>query len=435
MVTLAKAVLYGLLLTVTMLASGRAEQRPRVRELGVAPGVLPPGRLNAITDVDGVRVGHRTIVEGDDVRTGVTAVLPHGDNLFQSKVPAAVYVGNGFGKAAGFLQVQELGNIETPIVLTNTLSVGRAVEAVVQWTLARPGNEEVRSVNALVGEVNDGYLNDIRGMHVTAADVHAAIDSARGGPVEEGSVGAGVGTRCLGFKGGIGTASRKLPSQDGGYTVGVLVQTNYGGLLRIDGKPVGELLGRLASQGPPAAPFGADGPQRSTAEPRGAPAETVDPPPGGQSHFRGLRHENRDSPRERLHPRDVPAERRPDDGDGSVMIVLATDAPLTHRNLQRFARRAVLGLARTGSWMSNGSGDFVIAFSTRNRVPHAPRRPVRVIETLENDRMGPLFLATVEAVEEAVYSSLVKATTVTGKDGHTVEAIPIDALRRVLSSE
>ncbi len=224
--------------------SSCAEDRRRIRELGIAPGILPTGPLNAITDIAGVRVGHRTLIVGDDVRTGVTAILPHGDNLFQEKVPAAVYVGNGFGKAAGFLQVKELGNIETPIALTNTLSVGRAVEAVVQWTLQQPGNGEVRSVNAVVGETNDGYLNDIRGMRVKSEDVIAAIESARSGQVAEGCVGAGVGTRCLGFKGGIGTSSRKLPEKLGGYTVGARVQSNYSGVLTIDGRRVGERLGR-----------------------------------------------------------------------------------------------------------------------------------------------------------------------------------------------
>ena len=348
--------------------------RPRIRDLGVTPGIFSPGRWNAITDVEGVRVGHRTLVRGESVRTGVTAILPHGGNLFQEKVPAAVYVGNGFGKAAGFLQIQELGNLETPIVLTNTLAVGTAIEAVVAWTLEQPGNEAVRSVNAVVGETNDGDLNDIRGRHVTAADVRAAIMASRSGAVEEGSVGAGTGTLALGWKGGIGTSSRVLPGSLGGYTVGALVQSNFGGVLQIDGVRVGEALGRYS--------------------------------------FRN--------------------ELEKDQGDGSCMIVLATDAPLSSRNLERLARRAVLGLARTGSFMSNGSGDFVIAFSTRNRVPFDPRERTRTVEELHNDAMSPLFLAVVEAVEEAVYNSLLRATDVAGHAGNRGEAIPIDRLRELL---
>lgn len=336
--------------------------------------------MNAITDVAGVRVGHQTIAKGENIRTGVTAIVPHAGNVFQQKVPAAVYVGNGFGKAAGFLQVQELGNIETPIVLTNTLNVGSAIEAVVQWSLEQPGNENVRSVNAIVGETNDGHLNDIRGRHVTPADVIAAIEAATDGPVQEGSVGAGTGTLCFGFKGGIGTSSRVLPKSLGGYTIGALVQTNFGGILTIDGVRVGEALGRYSF--------------RSQLQ----QASRVDDPPD----------------------------------DGSCMIVLATDAPLSPRNLERLARRAVIGLGRTGSFMSNGSGDFVIAFSTRNLIPHGSR-DIRAIDDLPNDAMSPLFLATVEAVEEAVYNSLVQATTVTGRDGHTAKAIPIDRLRELLS--
>jgi D-aminopeptidase len=351
-----------------------AEARPRIRDLGVEPGILPPGPLNAITDVNGVRVGHRTLIRGESVRTGVTAILPHGGNLFQRKAPAAVYVGNGFGKAAGFLQIQELGNLETPIVLTNTLSVGTAVEAVVAWTLEQPGNQEVRSVNAVVGETNDGFLNDIRGRHVTAEDVRAAIAAAKAGAVEEGSVGAGTGTMAFGWKGGIGTSSRRLPARLGGYTVGALVQTNFGGVLAIDGVRVGERLGRYSFQ-------------------------------------------------EELAKRE----------SGSCMIVLATDAPLSSRNLGRLAKRAVLGLARTGSFLSNGSGDFVIAFSTRNLVPYEPQERTVAIEEVTNDAMSPLFLAAVEAVEEAVYNSLLKATTVTGFQGHAAEAIPVDRVRELLA--
>lgn len=356
----------------------RAEDRPRIRDLGVKPGVLPTGKWNAITDVAGVAVGHRTIVEGDGIRTGVTAILPHGGNLFQKKVPAAVYVGNGFGKAAGFLQVRELGNLETPIVLTNTLAVGAAVGGVVAWTLARPGNEAVRSVNAVVGETNDGQLNDIRARRVAERDVLAAIESARGGPVEEGSVGAGTGTAALGWKGGIGTSSRVLPGKLGGYTVGALVQSNFGGVLTIDGARIGELLGRYS-----------------------------------------FREDLRTGAGSR--------------GDGSCMIVLATDAPLSARNLERLARRAVLGLARAGSFMANGSGDFVIAFSTKNLEEHSPAKPTRQVEEMGNDFVSPLFLAAVESVEEAVYDSLTKATTVTGFQGHTIEAIPIERLKEIFA--
>jgi D-aminopeptidase len=346
----------------------------------VKPGILPPGKWNAITDVPGVRVGHQTIVEGESVRTGVTAILPHAGNLFQRKVPAAVYVGNGFGKAAGFLQVRELGNIETPIVLTNTLAVGVAVDAVAGWTLAQPGNEQVRSVNAVVGETNDGYLNDIRARRVTGRDVVAAIEAARAsppGPVPEGSVGAGTGTSALGWKGGVGTSSRVLPDKLGGYAVGALVQSNFGGVLTIDGVRVGEALGRYDFQ-----------------------EQLAAGPPG----------------------------------DGSCMIVLATDAPLSPRNLERLARRAVLGLARAGSYMSNGSGDFVIAFSTKNLEDHAPTRPIRQSEELSNDFVSPLVLAAVESVEEAIDNSLLKATTVTGHQGHGVEAIPIDRLKAILAA-
>ena len=359
--------------------SGIAEERPRIRDLGVRPGVLSPGRWNAITDVEGVRVGHCTLVEGEAIRTGVTAILPHGGNLFQKKVPAAVHVGNGFGKAAGFLQVRELGNLETPIVLTNTLSVGAAVDAVVGWTLAQPGNGEVRSVNAVVGETNDGAVNDIRARRVSARDVVSAIEAARAGPVTEGSVGAGTGTAALGWKGGIGTSSRVLPASLRGYTVGALVQSNFGGLLTIDGVRVGEILGR---------------------------------------------HDYREQVERERGRRE----------DGSCMIVLATDAPLSPRNLERLARRAVLGLARAGSYMANGSGDFVTAFSTKNLEDHESKEPVRPFEQLRNDFVSPLFLAAVEAVEEAVYNSLLKATTVTGYKGKTIEAIPIERLREIFAA-
>ncbi len=355
------------------------EPRPRIRELGVSPGVLPTGALNAITDVAGVRVGHRTLVRGERVRTGVTAILPHGGDLFREKTPAAVHVGRAFGKAAGVLQVQELGVIETPIVLTNTLSVGRAVEAVVAWTLRQPGHEGVVSVNALVGETSDSHLNDIRGLHVKEADVIAAIESARAGPVAEGSVGAGTGTRAFGWKGGIGTASRKLPASLGGYTLGALVQSNFGGVLTVDGVRVGEALGRHAFR------------------------EALE---GGSG------------------------TRRDQEG-GSCMIVVATDAPLSPRNLERVARRGLLGLARTGGFMSHRSGDFAIAFSTANRVREG--RGLLEQRLLRDEAVAPLFLAAVEAVEEAVYNSLTRATTVRGRDGHVAEAIPIDRLRELLA--
>jgi D-aminopeptidase len=373
------------LLALTPSAGGEEDSlsapRPRLRDLGLRLGVVPPGPLDAITDVDGVQVGHRTVIAGDGVRTGVTAVLPHGGNLFADKVPGAVFVANGFGKAAGFLQVAELGTIETPIVLTNTLAVGTAVEAVVAWTLAQPGNEEVRSVNAVVGETNDGWLNDIRALPVTGEHVLEAIAAAKGGPVATGSVGAGTGTRALGWKGGIGTASRRLPASLGGWTVGALVQSNFGGILTVDGVPVGRELGRWSYR-----------------EEMGAGAPSPDAPPG----------------------------------DGSIMIVLATDAPLSAHSLERLAKRAVLALGRVGSFMSNGSGDFVIAFSTAQTIPHAPPDPVLVRRELANDALSPLFLATVEAVEEAILDSLVTATTVNGRDGHTADAIPLDDLRRVL---
>jgi D-aminopeptidase len=347
------------------------EARPRARELGLRPGVLSPGPLNAITDVDGVLVGQVTLREGQNIRTGVTAILPYGGNIFREKVPAAIYAGNAFGKLAGSTQVEELGVIETPIVLTNTLSVWRAAEAVVEYTLAQPGNETVQSVNPVVGETNDGQLNDIRGMHLEKRQVLEAIRGARGGPVEEGAVGAGTGTVAFGFKGGIGTSSRRLPANLGGYTLGALVQTNFGGILSMDGVPVGRELGRYL-----------------------------------------LKNET---------------------GDGSCMMVLATDAPLDARQLKRLARRAMLGLARTGSPSTHGSGDYVIAFSTAPRLRYrfgssgVTERP-----TLADDSLTPLFEAAVEATEEAIYNSLLKATTTRGLGGRTVEALPIDRLREIL---
>jgi D-aminopeptidase len=353
-----------------------AEKKPRARDLGVQPGVFSPGPLNAITDVKGVRVGHTTIIEGDNVRTGVTAILPHGGNLFQEKVAGAVFVGNAFGKLAGSTQVTELGQIETPIVLTNTLSVGAGIEGVVAYTIAQPGNEQVRSVNALVGETNDGGLNDIRGFHVTRDHVIAAIRAAAEGPVAEGSVGAGTGTSVYGWKGGIGTSSRALPQRYGGYTLGVLVQTNFGGILTIGGAPVGKELGRY-TYGPSRQP----GPDNS--------------------------------------------------GDGSCMIVVATDAPVDARDLRRIAARAVYGLARTGSSYGNGSGDFAIAFSTSPEVRYREGEKDRPRAILGLDGVSPLFQAVLEATEEAVYNSMFQATAVTSR-GRTVEAIPIARVKEIL---
>ena len=353
------------------------EARPRARDLGIAPGVFQPGSLNAITDVAGVRVGHKTLIEGDQVRTGVTAIVPHAGNVFQDKVPGAVFVGNAFGKLAGSTQVDELGTIETPIALTNTLSVGAAVEGLVRWTLEQSGNENVRSVNALVGETNDGGLNDIRGQHVRPEHVVDAVRAAASGPVQEGSVGAGTGTQAFGWKGGVGTASRKLDERFGGYTVGVLVQSNYGGVLTIDGMPVGKALGRYSYQ----------------------PKTSMQ---GGQY------------------------------GDGSCMIVVATDAPIDARDLKRLAARAVFGLARTGSSYSNGSGDFAIAFSTaaglRTRFGASAPQPRTLLPT---DGVSPLFQAALEATEEAVYNSLFKATPVSSKFGKA-EALPVDRVRELL---
>ncbi|HJU53035.1 MAG TPA: P1 family peptidase [Pyrinomonadaceae bacterium] len=369
-------------------------ERPRARDVGVKVGVLPTGPLNAITDVEGVRVGHTTIVRGEDVRTGVTAVLPHGGNLFREKVPGAVFVGNGFGKLAGSTQVNELGEIETPILLTNTLSVPRAADALLDYVLALPGNEDAQSVNPLVAETNDGALNDIRGRHVRADDVLAAIKSARAGAVEEGSVGAGTGTVAFGFKGGIGTSSRKLPPSLGGYTVGVLVQTNFGGVLTIDGAPVGRELDRY---------FLKDDLERA----------------GDKTSARPYRREDVDA------------------ADGSIIIVIATDAPVDARNLRRLAARGMLGLGRTGAAATNGSGDYVIAFSTaselRLRAPReaAERNAPRAARLLPNDAMSPLFLAAIEATEEAIYNSLFRATTVTGR-GRTVEALPIERTLSIL---
>ncbi len=348
--------------------------RPRVRDWGIEIGIFRTGKLNAITDVDSVRVGHVTLIAGDSVLTGVTAIVPHAGNLFQEKIPAAIVVGNGFGKLLGSTQVEELGQLETPILLTNTLSVWNVANGVVGYMLLLPGNEGVRSVNPVVGETNDGFLNDIRGRHVTAGDAIEAIKLAAGGAVEEGTVGAGTGTMCFDWKGGIGTSSRLLPISLGSNTVGVLVQTNFGGTLEIAGVPVGKELERTQFQ----------------------------------DHLKNY-------------------------GDGSCMIVVATNAPLNAHQLRRLARRALLGLGKTGSSMSNGSGDYVIAFSTakdfRLRPSDVTAKPSVY---LKEEALSPLFQAAVEATEEAILNSLFKATTVTGVQGHRAEALPLERVRTIM---
>ncbi|HQV54903.1 MAG TPA: P1 family peptidase [Chitinophagaceae bacterium] len=350
-----------------------AQSSKKSEELNIRIGVMQKGKLNAITDVAGIKVGHSTIIKADSVRTGATAILPHGGNLFQQKVPAAIYIGNGFGKLTGYSQVKELGNIESPIILTNTLNIATAIKAVLDYTLSQTDNRAVQSVNAVVGETNDGYLNDIRGQHVTIADVQNAITNAKAGAVEEGNVGAGTGTVCFGFKGGIGTSSRVLPQKLGGYTVGVLVQTNFGGVLNIDGVPVGKELKKYY-----------------------------------------LSDKLNETP------------------DGSCMIVVATDAPLDARNLERLAKRAFMGLAKTGGIGSNGSGDYIIAFSTDSslRIPHnAPDKLLQHV--LSNEAMSPLFMATIEATEEAIINSLLAAETMKGKNGRVVEGLPMDKLKEI----
>ena len=344
-------------------------QNKRLRDYGIEIGVLKTGKLNAITDVEGVTVGHETIIEGNNIRTGVTAIIPHQGNVFQNKVPAAIYIGNGFGKLAGYSQVKELGNIETPIILTNTLSVAAATEGLVSYTINQDENTDIRSVNSVVGETNDSWLNDIRGRHVTEQHVLNAINNAKGGIVKEGNVGAGTGTICFGYKGGIGTSSRKLPESLGGYIVGVLVQTNFGGVLEINGVPIAKELQQY--------PY-----------------------------------------REKIL----------NDADGSCMIVVITDAPLNARNLERLAKRAMLGLAKTGGIASNGSGDYVIALSTakENLVPYQSESMFNEKKEVRNDDMSPLFLATIESTEEAILNSLFAAETITGRDGHTIELLPID---------
>ncbi len=349
-------------LNISLMAQNRA------RDLGVSFGVMQPGPLNAITDVEGVLVGQLSVIENDNVRTGVTAILPYDGNIFQNKVPAAIYLGNGFGKLAGYSQVKELGNLETPIILTNTLSVPTAANALITYTLQQEGNKDVRSVNPVVGETNDGRLNDIRARTITEAHVLTAINTASSGPVQEGNIGAGTGTVCFGFKGGIGTSSRLLPESLGGYTVGVLVQSNFGGVLQIGGLPVGKKLERY--------------------------------------YFR---------------------DQLQNEADGSCMIVVATDAPLDSRNLERLAKRAMLGLARTGGIASNGSGDYVIAFSTAAeiRIPYRNEGRLLPQTVLHNDAMSPLFLAVIEATEEAIINSLFAAELVTS-NGRTIEQLPID---------
>ncbi|MEX2436387.1 MAG: P1 family peptidase, partial [Balneolaceae bacterium] len=382
-----------LLLFTSVIKITHAQNRQRARDLGVKPGILTPGPFNAITDVKGVKVGHHTMIEGDHIRTGITAILPHDGNLYRNRVPAAVYVGNGFGKALGFTQVQELGEIETPIGLTNTLSIFTVASGIADFVLNHPDNQNVRSVNPVVGETNDGWLNDIRRKMIRPEDVNRAIETAENGVVEEGNVGAGTGTRALGFKGGIGTSSRVLPEERGGYTVGVIVQSNFGGILTINGAPVGEELGNYYLAGE-VADAGSDNRRLKTAQ---------------KLQGSGLDHlftEKGHHPNPESHPI-TGSDRMTSydfDVDGSVMIVVATDAPVTSRNLERLAKRAFLGVARVGGFASNGSGDYVIAFSTHPDV----RRNIddnghtESVTELKNAAMSPLFLAAVEATEEAI---------------------------------
>lgn len=357
----------------TLCLSATAQKRPR--ELGIEFGVMPTGTMNSITDVPGVRVGHLTKIEGSNIRTGVTAILPHSGNLYQEKVPAAIYIGNGYGKLAGISQVKELGNLETPVILTNTLSVPMGIQGAVKYTLSLAGNENVRSVNAVVGETNDGNLNNIRGMHITDDDVIQAINTAKAGKVEEGNVGAGTGTRAFGFKGGIGSSSRKLPKGLGGYTVGVLVQSNFGGVLTINGAPIGKELNQY--------PF----------------KEAIEK------------------------------------SDGSCMMVVLTDAPLDARQLERVAKRAMMGLARTGGIASNGSGDYVIAVSTapKSRIENSVSEPFNTGEVLKNDRMSPIFLATIEATEEAIINSLFAAEDMEGRNGNKAYALPVEKVMEIIN--
>jgi D-aminopeptidase len=359
-----------------LLAAGSAgaQTAPRARDLHIAPGIFTPGPLNAITDVAGLRVGQVTLSTGDKIRTGITAIIPHGGNAYAERVPAAIYVGNGFGKLAGSTQVNELGELETPILLTCTLCVWKAADAMVEWMLAMPGMERVRSLNPVVGETNDGTLNDIRARPITADDVKRALNEATSGPVAEGGVGAGTGTVAFGWKGGIGTSSRVLPASLGGYTIGVLVQSNFGGVLNIMGAPVGKELGQYAFKN-----------------------ETT---------------------RER--------------GDGSVIVVVATDAPLSDRNLRRVAARTMMGLGRTGSSASNGSGDYAIAFSTAKEVRRAFDAKKLSTTELANEEMSAMFQAVVEATEESVYNSMIAAKTTTG-NGRTIQALPLDKVKEILA--
>ncbi len=360
-----------ILVVFLMIYSNSFSQNKRARDHGIEIGVLKPGKHNAITDVADVKVGHTTLIQGDSIRTGVTAILPHSGNIFQMKVPAAIHIGNGFGKLAGYSQVKELGNIETPIILTNTLSVPVASDALITYTLE--ANENVRSVNSVVGETNDGYLNDIRGRHIKATHVLEAIKSAKGGPVQEGNVGAGTGTVCFQYKGGIGTSSRVIPEDLGGYTVGVLVQSNFGGVLEINGAPIAKELNNYPSR------------------------------------FKY-------------------------DVDGSCMMVVITDAPLNARNLERLAKRAMMGLAKTGGIASNGSGDYVIAMSTakENLIPYSSDSKFNETKVLRNEATSPLFLATIEATEEAIINSLFAAKSMVGRDGHKIESIPTDKVIEIL---
>lgn len=352
------------------------EKRGRARDFGVSIGILPTGQHNAITDVKGVKVGHTTLIEGQHIRTGVTAIFPHAGNMFQEKVPAAVYVGNGFGKMLGISQIEELGNIETPIMLTNTLNAPRVADALIDYMIALPGNEKVKSVNSVIGETNDGGLNDIRGRHVQAKHVQQALSIAKEGPVAEGNVGAGTGTECLGFKGGIGTSSRQLPASKGGYTVGVLVQTNFGGVLDINGAPVGRELHNFYLKDP-------------------------------KDNYKA---------------------------DGSCMIIIATDAPLSARNLKRLAKRSYISFGNVGAFSSNGSGDYSIAFSTatQNRVPHNTNTRTLDLQDLDNDAMSPLFLAVWEATEEAILNSMFMAQDMKGDAGNELKALPIQKTLEIL---
>ena len=368
-----KNLLITLLLIITCVNS--YPQSKRARDYGIEIGVLKTGKNNAITDVEGVKVGHTTLITGDSIRTGVTAILPHTGNLFQLKVPAAIYIGNGFGKLTGYSQVKELGNIETPIILTNTLSVPVASEALISYILGLPGNQNVRSVNPVVGETNDGWLNDIRGRHISESHIIEAIQNAEDGIVREGNVGAGTGTICFGYKGGIGTSSRMIPSSLGAYTVGVLVQTNFGGVLEINGVPIGEELNNY--------PY-----------------------------------------RDKIH----------DEADGSCMIIVITDAPLNARNLERLAKRAMFGLAKTGGIASNGSGDYVIACSTaeNNLITDSDESLLYKSEVLRNEDVTPLFIAVIEATEEAIINSLFAAETMTGRDGHQIQALPVEKVIEIM---